>query len=562
MEKFLFDPADGFLDAGAFPNPTSEQETREQFQRLHNQLAEYVRKISTTYGTEVVMLRLNPDLGLEYSVDGQTWNATASSGHIVLNEYGDQFPQRMRLMFKDCVVEDDPATGVTIVSGIKGDTGPAGPQGVQGPAGAQGIQGLQGPAGPQGEEGPAGPQGPAGLDGADGRTFVVRGRFNSLSELTTVYPAGQEGWAYAVGTAGDNVIYIWDVETAQWSSLGRLQGPAGAQGPQGDTGPQGPQGVQGPAGPQGEPGEPGNTGPAGVGVPTGGKTGQVLVKSSDTSYETKWEDYDRRKVAYNLLDNSDFRNPVNQRGNISYDGPGYNIDRWNKDSNGVITVNDGYITHVASDNGFYQILPVEKLKQISGKVCTIAVMAKANSSGSKLRIGVGSGGGYLDFNLTSDWSYLIRTYTYDFENYPSRNNVVLRSVGNVSIKYVALYEGEYTAETLPEYMPKGYAHELMECKRYFRPIYGFNRPSYTGPNAPVFFPVDLTDMRDNLSVSIGTVTKLYVCNDGSSIMCTFSNASAYKGGISLNQSGFSCQKTMVVNLYWSESEYLAVSADL
>ena len=30
----------------------------------------------------------------------------------------------------------------------------------------------------------------------------------------------------------------------------------------------------------------------------------------------------------NLLINSDFRNPVNQRGRIVYDEPGYTIDRW------------------------------------------------------------------------------------------------------------------------------------------------------------------------------------------------------------------------------------------
>jgi hypothetical protein len=33
---------------------------------------------------------------------------------------------------------------------------------------------------------------------------------------------------------------------------------------------------------------------------------------------------------------------------------------------------------------------------------------------------------------------------------------------------VALYEGSYTADTLPEYQPKGYAAELAECRRYYR----------------------------------------------------------------------------------------------
>ena len=37
----------------------------------------------------------------------------------------------------------------------------------------------------------------------------------------------------------------------------------------------------------------------------------------------------------------------------------------------------------------------------------------------------------------------------------------------MEIEWAALYEGEYTAETLPEYQPKGHAAELMECYRYF-----------------------------------------------------------------------------------------------
>ena len=33
--------------------------------------------------------------------------------------------------------------------------------------------------------------------------------------------------------------------------------------------------------------------------------------------------------------------------------------------------------------------------------------------------------------------------------------------------WAALYEGSYTADTLPPYVPKGYASELAECLRYF-----------------------------------------------------------------------------------------------
>jgi hypothetical protein len=53
---------------------------------------------------------------------------------------------------------------------------------------------------------------------------------------------------------------------------GTLTGSVGVPGPQGPVGPQGP---------QGEPGE---------GVPAGGLEGQILLKASDTSYDTVWAD--------------------------------------------------------------------------------------------------------------------------------------------------------------------------------------------------------------------------------------------------------------------------------
>lgn len=51
------------------------------------------------------------------------------------------------------------------------------------------------------------------------------------------------------------------------------------QGPQGEEGPAGIQGEQGLQGPQGDPG---------IGVPSGGTTGQVLAKASGSNYDTEW----------------------------------------------------------------------------------------------------------------------------------------------------------------------------------------------------------------------------------------------------------------------------------
>lgn len=180
------------------------------------------------------------------------------------------------------------------IQGLKGETGPRGPQGIQGepgpegpigPAGPQGIQGETGPQGPRGEPGPEGPAGPAG---ADGTSFRIKDRYDTVEQLREAFPAGNE-FAYAVGTAESNEVYIWSAEKNDWDSLGALQGPQGPQGIQGEQGPQGPKGEPGPkgdtgaAGPQGPAGEDGAQGPAGPAGADGqpGENGGYYTPSVD-----------------------------------------------------------------------------------------------------------------------------------------------------------------------------------------------------------------------------------------------------------------------------------------
>ena len=48
--------------------------------------------------------------------------------------------------------------------------------------------------------------------------------------------------------------------------------------------------------------------------------------------------------------------------------------------------------------------------------------------------------------------------------------ITLASGGEATLKWAALYEGAYTADTLPAYTPRGYAEELLECQRYYRMV--------------------------------------------------------------------------------------------
>lgn len=180
--------------------------------------------------------------------------------------------------------------------GPKGEPGETGPQGPKGPPGEPGVPGKDGEAGPQGVPGAPGSPGADGAgiqsiqrtagdgspgtadtytitltngmtstftiyNGADGTSFTVLGRYDTLAALKAAHPTGSEGDAWAVGSAEDNDIYLWDVDVGDWSNVGSLQGPPGPAGPKGDTGadgPPGPKGDTGADGPQGEPGPKAN----------------------------------------------------------------------------------------------------------------------------------------------------------------------------------------------------------------------------------------------------------------------------------------------------------------
>ena len=108
-------------------------------------------------------------------------------------------------------------------------------------------------------------------------SLSVIGLYATLEELESAHPAGAAGDAYAVGTEADNLIYIWDVLSASWQSIGSLKGPQGErgepgpQGIQGEIGPEGPKGETGQIGPQGPQGETGPEGPQGETGPQGPK---------------------------------------------------------------------------------------------------------------------------------------------------------------------------------------------------------------------------------------------------------------------------------------------------
>lgn len=276
-------------------------------------------------GIELRGIRINSDSVIEITLDGESWEATGSSGHIIMDKDGNALPQRSRMKFTNGTVRDE--DGVTVIEGVKGDKGDPftyenfteeqlnglkvkgdqgqlgktvvpsidangviswtvqdtaiapnpvnirGPQGPQGPQGTQGIQGVKGDPGAQGVQGVQGVQGIQGEVGPKG----------AKGDTGEQGPQGIQGERGNDGTDGRSFV-IQDV----YPTLGELKNAI----PDGNEyayqisadkniyiwserekgwvslgqlqGPQGAQGIQGEVGPKGDKGDTGAQGIQGI----------------------------------------------------------------------------------------------------------------------------------------------------------------------------------------------------------------------------------------------------------------------------------------------------------
>lgn len=174
---------------------------------------------------------------------------------------------------------------------------------------------------------------------------------------------------------------------------------------------------------------------------------------------------------FNLLDNSNFANPVVQAGlNGKHGNTAYLCDRWS--SYGVTgEQKNGYIKLTGS---IASSRITQNLDGVAGK--TITAAAKVTGSGrvyvgvyytvdgtsSSITKAVNAPNGIISARGTIPSN----AESVGFRIYPDNNGENL----SANVFWAALYEGEYTDDNLPPYAPKGYAAELAECMRYFERI--------------------------------------------------------------------------------------------
>lgn len=165
----------------------------------------------------------------------------------------------------------------------------------------------------------------------------------------------------------------------------------------------------------------------------------------------------------NVLDNSDFIHPVNQRGitsETSVSAYSYFIDRW-------VNHTSEARSFTLSTSGIGLPLATTLLQKIekieAGKIVTFAIKLSDGTIATLT--------GTVQYTSDGSWtrfasiSHSFGDMYMDTEN--GFVNVIVYSTETITIEWAALYEGSYTADTLPPYVPKGYAAELAECQRYY-----------------------------------------------------------------------------------------------
>ena len=202
----------------------------------------------------------------------------------------------------------------------------------------------------------------------------------------------------------------------------------------------------------------------------------------------------RKAAPRNLLDNSDFRNPVNQRGASSYTGNFMlGIDRW------IATEPNGSVTETITDNG----------------------ITFSTSSGGQVYLIQRFEKGYLDISKPHTIAVCIADGTVIIAGYIDTSDENVDTVNAIfssgsTVQWVALYEGEYTADNLPVYQPNGYGAELLECQRYYLHGVGKHCPGLilADGSIKVFVPTPVTMRITPTATAISLDNAVY--NNGTS----------------------------------------------
>ena len=273
----------------------------------------------------------------------------------------------------------------------------------------------------------------------------------------------------------------------------------------------------------------------------------------------------------NLLDNAYFFGtlyPINQRGQTTYTGQGYTIDRWyHSNSRGTTEVKSNYIALTANSTGnayLRQTLP----QPIRGTF-TLSAWVHGNGSGGGLVFYDADGNALAStvFDATTTWT--CQSVTCTAGSSAPIVAVAIRANTGTTVNYncIKLERGSFSTLQLNDF-PGSYAKELATCQRYFyRLPFVTNYPIGYGyaQNTTSFriaIPIPVS-MRAAVS-SISFNGSLYMIGQGSSIAVTALSASGIVPTSYVDLAGTVSGATQFQSyvLVGSDTGYIDISADL
>ena len=166
----------------------------------------------------------------------------------------------------------------------------------------------------------------------------------------------------------------------------------------------------------------------------------------------------------NLLENWYFGNPVNQRGQTSYTGDGYGIDRWRNDGGSglIVTIKDDGLT---VSGYFGQHLGAELSKRLEGQTVTQSLMMTDGTIHSLTYV-VKKGGEnpYIHINDESIlyFEYPSKSETCSFKAFLHGESIIAAKLELGSQQTLAHQEnGAWVLNEIPDY-----GEQLRRCQRY------------------------------------------------------------------------------------------------
>lgn len=161
---------------------------------------------------------------------------------------------------------------------------------------------------------------------------------------------------------------------------------------------------------------------------------------------------------------------VNQRGESSYPGAKYGVDMWKGTTSAstISVTSEGLaITH-GGTSGYamaMQRFPDHIYSAYKDSVVTIAACLSDGTVAAKS--GIPSNG---SFNASFSNGFSAQLYAPSGETYIGVRLMNSAAGSTVTVRWVSVYPGAFTADNLPGHQPKSYAETITECMQYVKVV--------------------------------------------------------------------------------------------